>query len=214
VVDVSSVRSEYLNGEYRILTKKAGYIYVFQAPTCNRQNYVVEADARWVGTPGNSYGLGFGITTDFGQFYVFDINTDYREFRLRRHDAGGFTTIVPWTYSAAINGGTASNHLKVTRNGDQIILEVNGTVLGTWSDSTITGLTGAGVVSSSYSTNPTSDARFDNFSVISLPGSGAAAQELGGVAAEVSNLQISGAHRALADIDWWLRRDDVEPEIK
>jgi uncharacterized repeat protein (TIGR01451 family) len=213
VVDVSSVRTEYWNGEYRILTKRAGYIYVFQAPTCDRRNYVVEADARWVGTPGQSYGLGFGITADFSQYYVLDINTDYREFRLRRRDAGGFTTIVPSTYSAAINGGTASNHLKVTRNGDQITLEVNGTVLGTWTDGTITGLTGAGVVSSSYSTNPTSDARFDNFSVVSLPGSGAAAQELGGAGAEVGDLQISGAHRALADIDQWPRRGDVEPEI-
>jgi uncharacterized repeat protein (TIGR01451 family) len=214
VVDVSSVRSEYLNGEFRILTKRAGYIYVFQAPTCDRQNYVVEADARWVGTPGHSYGLGFGITADFGQFYVFDINTDYREFRLRRRDAGGFTTIVPPTYSAAINGGTASNHLKVTRNGDQITLEVNGSVLGTWTDGTITGFTGAGVVSSSYSSNPTSDARFDNFSVISLPGVSTTAQGLSGVTAEVGDLQIPGAHRALADVDQWPRRDDIEPEIK
>jgi uncharacterized repeat protein (TIGR01451 family) len=201
VVNDRYVRSEYLNGEYRILTKRTGYFYLFRAPACDRQNYTVEADARWVGTPGASYGLVFGITSGFEQYYLFDINTDYREFDLVRRDPGGFTQIVGPTDSAAINGGTASNHLKVTRNGDQITLEVNGTVLGTWSDGTIGGWTWAGLVTNPYSGNPTSDARFDNFSVVSLAGGAASAREPGGVMAEESERAAPNAWRVPAPID-------------
>ncbi len=174
------VRYEYLNGEYRVLSKQAGYFFFFRSPSCNRENYIVEADARWVGTPGESYGLLFGITSDSSQLYIFDVITDFRDYELLRLNAdGSYTQIVPVTSSSAINPGTTSNHLKVTRNGSQITLAVNGTVLGTWSDSAIVGLTGMGLVSSPYDNNPSSDARFDNFSVTSLPGSSAATHRLG-----------------------------------
>ena len=65
----------------------------------------------------------------------------------------------------------------MVRNGAQITLEVNGTPLGTWSDGTIGGLTGAGLVSSPYNDIPSSDARFDNFSVVSSDGSPSAMLE-------------------------------------
>jgi len=76
------VRVEYLGGEYRVLSKNGDYIYLFRAPACPRQNYTVEMDARWVGGTGDSYGLLFGITGNFSQYYMFDMNTDYRMFRL------------------------------------------------------------------------------------------------------------------------------------
>jgi hypothetical protein len=97
------------------------------------------------------------------------VNTDYQQFQLLRRDPSGFTTLVSATYSAAIHSGTASNHLKVTRSGSNITLEVNGTVLGIWTDSAISGLTGAGIVTNPYSNIPVSDAHFDNFAVTTLP---------------------------------------------
>ena len=204
IVDDSYVRTEYLSGEYRVLTKQSGYFYLFRAPTCNRQNYTVEVDARWVGTPGSSYGLIFGLTSDYSQYYLFDMNTDYQQFRLLRRDLGGFVTVVPITYAAAINGGTALNHLKVTRNGTEITLEVNGTVLGTWYDGTIGGFTGAGLVTNPYPDIPVSDARFDNFSMAGLPGSRAVAREPSGVIAEEGELATPDARRDLvpADLGW------------
>jgi uncharacterized repeat protein (TIGR01451 family) len=201
VMDDAFVRSEYLNGEYRILTKRAGYYYLFRAPSCDRQNYTVGANARWVGSPGSSYGLIFGLAAGFSRYYLFNINTDYRKFDLVRRDAGGFTQLVSPTYSEAIHGGTATNHLKVTRNGNQITLEVNGTVLGTWSDGTIGGRTGAGLVTNPYSGNPISDARFDNFSMTTLPGSGASALQPGGMMAVESELAAPNARRVPAPID-------------
>lgn len=172
------VLAEYLAGEYRVRTKKAGYIYLFQAPTCNREDYTVELDARWVGTPGSSYGILFGITGSFSKYYLFDINTDFKELRLYRRDSNGFTEIVPITSSSAINGGTAPNHIRATRFGRWITLEVNGTVLGRWSDTGISGFTSVGLVSGPYLSNGVSDARFDNFRVTGLPPGRATTQKL------------------------------------
>jgi uncharacterized repeat protein (TIGR01451 family) len=190
----SNVRIEYLNGEYRILNKNGGYL--FRAPTCPRQNYSVEADARWGGTTGYSYGLIFGVTGGFSQYYLFEINADNQGFDLYRTDASGDTQLVPPTYSSAIHSGTASNHLKVTRNGSQIILEVNGRVLGTWTDGTITGLTSSGLASWAYSDVPNADARFDNFRVTSLAGSGnVATQTMNSQNAEPGNSQTTPLDR-------------------
>lgn len=199
------VLSEYLNGEYRVLSKNGEYIYVFRSPSCNRENYVVEVDARWVGTPGLSYGIVFGITPGLNQYYLFDVSADFGDFLLARRDPGGFTIIVPPTSSPAINGGGASNHLKVTRSGNQITLEVNRTVLGTWFDSGISGSTGAGVFSNPYIDPPISDARFDNFSIASLPGSSTAAQQTISPMAE-----SSGDQSLQRRIDRGLRRGNTE----
>jgi DNA-binding beta-propeller fold protein YncE len=189
------VRYEYLGGEYRVLTKQSGYLYLFGAPTCDRLSYVVELDARWSGTPGNSYGIIFGVTSGYDRYYLFDVNTDYQQFRLYRRDPAGFVPIVPPTDSSAIHGGTAANHLKATRDGNSITLEVNGTVLGTWSDGAITGLTGVGLASSPYLDLPASDARFDNFRVTGLPGSGLIARS--GDAPRLSGLELDPI-----SIDW------------
>jgi hypothetical protein len=181
VQDDSYALVQYLNGEYRVLTRVSGYVFYFVAPTCERQDYEVEVDARWAGATGNSYGLIFGVATDYHAYYVFDMNSDYQYFRLYRRDPDGWVTIQGWTYSSAIRVGTASNHLKVTRQGASITPAINGTVLGTWSDSTIMGLTGSGVMTNPYQDLPSSDARFDNFKVSTLasPGSAAGAQPAG-----------------------------------
>jgi hypothetical protein len=168
VVDDEFEYTEYLNGEYRVLTKQAGYFYLYDAPTCSHENYVVEVDARWASEPAYSYGIIFGVLPDFSQYYLFDMNTEVQEYRVLRRDPNGYSDIVPITSASAINSGTYSNHLKVTRDGDQFTLEVNGTVLGTWSDGTINGLTFAGIVTSPYDDQPISDARFDNFSISSI----------------------------------------------
>jgi uncharacterized repeat protein (TIGR01451 family) len=165
------VRFEYLSGEYRISTKQDGYLYLFRAPTCDRQNYIVEVDARWNGAPGSSYGIIFGITGNFDEYYLFDINTDIQQFRLYHRDSTGFVEVAPATYSSAIHNGTATNHLKIARNSGWISLYVNGTRLGgTWPDNSIyTNRSGVGLISSPYFGYPISDARFDNFRVTALP---------------------------------------------
>lgn len=171
VVDDDYVRTEYLGGEYRILSKQSGYFYLLRAPTYEIQNYAVEVDAHWEGASGNSYGLVFGITPGFGQYYLFEVNTDYHLYRLLRRDPSGFAVVAPASDAPPLNGGAGTNRLKVVRQDGQITLVVNGIVMGTWNDGAIGGLTGAGIVSSPYSESPRSDARFDNFAVVSRDGS-------------------------------------------
>jgi len=165
VVDTEYERTEYLNGEYRVAPKQAGYTYYYPAPTCSRENYTVEVDARWASTPGGSYGILFGMLVDYSRFYTLEIDTDYQDFIIWRRDSSGWTEIVPYTTSSAINEGIATNHLKITRDGIQITLEVNGTVLGTWSDDSLTGFTRVGVIVFPYYEQSTYDVRFDNFAV-------------------------------------------------
>jgi hypothetical protein len=175
VVDNASVRTQYLNGEYRILAKQWGSNH-FMAPTCDRQDYVVEVDVRRITTEGWTFGgLIFGVTSDFSGFYFFGVDPTDRQAEFTRCYSGGCTT--EWPSSAAIKGGTASNHLKATLNGDQITLEVNGTVLGTWTVDASGGCTGAGLMTYGEWGTTTLDARFDNFSVTSLSDNGASAQE-------------------------------------
>lgn len=154
-------------GQYRILTKQSAFFYLFTAPTCGREHYTVEVDGRWEGATGNSYGLIFGLLPDFSQYYLFDVNTDFRAYRLlRRNPGGGFSVVAPIANSSAIQSGNGANRLKMTRNGDLITLAVNGSTLGTWTDGNIGGDTLVRlVVSASYSHRPAADARFDDFSV-------------------------------------------------
>jgi hypothetical protein len=161
-------QAEYLKGpgEYNVLVKPANYYWILKAPTCDQVNYTVEVDARWSGNSGASYGLVFGVKGDFEQFYSFEVNSDYEQYALYRYGPGGWTEIVPFTYVyRAINPGVMVNHLKVTRYRDTITLEVNGTVLGTWLDETITGASGSGLIVSSYSDLGNAEARFDNYQV-------------------------------------------------
>ncbi len=206
------VRYGYLNCEYQVFSKSDQYLYLFRAPGCTRQNYVVEMDARWEGAPGSSYGLIFGLSGDFSPYYLFDMNTDFQLFRLLRIDPGGFATIAPVTSSSAIYPGTATNHLKATRNGTAVTLEVNGTVLGTWYDGAVTGLTYAGLMSAPYVGSPTSDARFDNFRITGLPSTAAAVSVMSNTATPTSGSNIVPTHRRspLADLAQWTENSSLQ----
>jgi uncharacterized repeat protein (TIGR01451 family) len=208
------VRYGYLNGEYQVFSKSDQYLYLFRAPGCTRQNYTVEMDARWEGAPGSSYGLIFGLNGDFREYYLFDMNTDFQLFRLLRIDPGGVATIVPVTSSSAIYPGTTINHIKATRNGTAITLEVNGTFLGNWYDAVVTGLTYAGLMSAPYIGSPTSDARFDNFRITGLPSTAAAISVMSNPATSVNGSNVTVTHRSspLADLAQWA--EDSSPQTK
>ena len=139
----------------------------------------VEVDAHWTGNTGSSYGLIFGIQGDFEHFYSFEVNTDYEGFGLYRYGPEGWTEIIPFNSGLSmINPGTEINHLKVTRNGDTIMLEINGTLISPFpQDGIITGLSVAGLIVSSYSDLENAEASFDNFRFTRLePSSNSAAE--------------------------------------
>jgi hypothetical protein len=162
VGESSFVRAEYLGGEYRVLSKQP-FLFLFRAPACERHSYIVEADMRWVGTPGSDIGILFSLMSDFSQYYFADINTDAQAYAIFRRSPSGFSLVAPPAQHAAIHPGAQTNHLKVTRDGGQITLEINGQFIGSWTDYAIGGFTYVGLAMAPYEEAPVADARFDNF---------------------------------------------------
>jgi hypothetical protein len=164
----NTFKVEYLSGEYRVLVKRTKSIYKSRAPICDRQNYTVEVDARWADRTGASYGLTVGVVGNLERFYSFEANPDFQEFAVYSYGPGGWITLISQP-STAIHVTTATNHLKVTRQGNQFTAEANGTTLYTWSDATLPVETGVGLIASSYQNSHNADARFDNFRVARIP---------------------------------------------
>ncbi len=174
--------TNYVNGEYLIHSDAAGAGYLFRplAPAPGYENYEVEAEMRFdVPTADGLVGLIFGAIiqgSEVPRYYLFEIEPEAQEFRLIRRENATSITIVDYTPSAAINQGTAVNHLSVLRSGAEITLVVNGTTLGTWSDSGITGPGYTGLALRVRSSVPQANASFDNFYLYAcLPGGNVAA---------------------------------------
>lgn len=166
VYDDAFARLEVLGGEYRILGKQTGYIYVAAAPTCGREAYRVQASGHWAATTPSEWGLVFGADVEFDRFYFFSINTLYRTYALYRFNAdGSVTTLVAPTTHSPVGATTSNNTLAVVRNGTAIVLVSNGTALPgvLVSDPAFAGLTWVGLAMAPGA--PNADARFDGFSV-------------------------------------------------
>lgn len=165
LIDNSLMRTDYINGEYRIKSWQSGYFLMIKAPSCSRIDYTVTANARWDSRTGSDIGLVFGLTP-WTNYYLFFINTDYGEYALLRYSSGsGYTALQDWTASSAISTGLATNLMSAVRNGSRIDLFVNQMNLGTWNDGDSGSTTYAGLIMSPYSDDPIADARFDNFEI-------------------------------------------------
>jgi hypothetical protein len=158
----NDVLSEYLEGEYRVLTKNDTYFYMFRSPGCEHQYFQLEVDARWVGEPGFAYGLVYGINEDWSQYNLFIINTDYREFGYYVY-INDYLNEYSYQSTPAIYPSTLPNHLKVTRRFENLILEINGTIVLDTNDPDNIGPRSVGLVVIPYDGYPIADTRFDNF---------------------------------------------------
>jgi hypothetical protein len=166
VEDDVYVKTEYLDGEYRILTKDDRYIYTYAAPSCSNTGhtaYSVDLDARWVGEPGFAYGILYQISTNFQEFNLLLVNTNYQEFSVYKYSFDGFTELMAPEYTPVIKPGNETNHLKIFRYATSTTdIEINGSVVG-YVYSWLGGTGYVGLVSIPYDDFPNSDARFDNF---------------------------------------------------
>lgn len=162
VYDDGYVHADYMDGEYRVLSKRPGYAYIFLAPTAPRERYAVELDAHWAGSTGQAYGIVFGVKPAFAHYYLLFVNTDYREYVLIRVSGGSAFDISHGIISQLLPG-TASNHLRIVRDGTSIAIEINGQPVAVVEDSHIQGETHVGVAMMPYSGQSSAEARFDNF---------------------------------------------------
>jgi hypothetical protein len=169
-----------VDGEYFLKHTVALKIVRSIAPPCAQSNigceapipsaYGVEVEAHFVqgDVAINRYGIVFE-QVDVTKQYIFVINPDTQTFWVYKFDPQkGFIELEAGT-SADILTGNETNRLKVERDGDAIRVYANGALLGETTDSTYKGgQVGLDVWRFEDSTVPT-EARFDNFTIYSLP---------------------------------------------
>jgi len=86
------------------------------------------------GTPGYTYGIRFGYTTDSTVgYYAFEIS-EGGSFQLSRYRMKVWEPLIPWQKVSAVNPASANspNRMTVYIRGTSVILYVNGTQVGTY----------------------------------------------------------------------------------
>lgn len=155
--------AEVRDGEYRLLVTQPGFVWLVGAPGCGRSDDSAAVDARWVGRPGNFYGLLYAPDGRLDRALILAINSDARVWVLFRVGADGLETLRGPTPHDAIRPGNAVNRPAMARRDGRLVLSINGATVGEVADPP-TGAVVAGLVAASYTGHAPADARFDNFS--------------------------------------------------
>jgi hypothetical protein len=173
IFDGSYAKYEYLNNEYRILVKGIYSWAGSRAPLIS-SDYYIKADVRNASGVNGSYGLIFGLSSDWSQFYDFEIYTDgyYAIYQYQNED---WYTLA-WGLSPDIHTGMATNQISIRRSGSQIWAYANGTLLNILEQGDYTGLRYTGLIAFAYDQAPV-DVRYDNFEMYS-PNCGPATNDL------------------------------------
>jgi len=165
VGDSGNVLYQYLDGEYRMLLRKTS-IWASARPGFKAADYTVAVDVRHAPGSGlGSYGLIFGLSDDWSQFYSFEILPHGMSvnYALYRYSSGSWAPLAVG-FSGSIHPGDATNRIKIVRDGTLIQAYANGQLLESLQDSTYTGSRHVGLIASSYE-QANVDARFDTFVV-------------------------------------------------
>ena len=179
-------RLEYVGGEYRLLTKQAGYVYLMGAPTCPRGNQTVEVDLRWVGTPGSDIGLAIEEVGPTGNMYLvlIDVTTTY--YVVVRYDPTGRPAVISnGSTHGSMNTGNGTNRLSVDFANGNIRIRNNGWNITDFNYQSSSSLAWVGVAAAPNDNQSVVDARFDNFRVVRFAGANmpSGASALSGVTA-------------------------------
>jgi len=159
--DSGSVLWQYLTGEYRMLVRDPDW-GAGSATSAKFSNYLVAVDVRNPSGSYGTYGLIFGLSDNWSQFYSLQVDPA-GTYLIWRYSSGNWT-LLTWGTSSAINQGTATNRLKVERNGSLIKVYANDQLLNIVSDGSFNGSRRLGLTVNSYA-DPNVDIRFDNFKV-------------------------------------------------
>ena len=156
--------AEVRDGEYRLLVTQPGFVWLVGAPGCGRSDDSAAVDARWVGRPGNFYGLLYAANGRLDRALILAVNSDACVWLLFRVGANGLETISGPPHHEAIRPGQAANRLAMARRGGRLLLSINGAAVGDVADPLAGTPVVAGLVAASYTAHAPADARFDNFS--------------------------------------------------
>jgi hypothetical protein len=162
------------NGIYAL--RSSGDVWQWGRSNSEFADVVVDVDVTMIAGPAND-NAGFGVSCRLVEAedtsvdgYMLAISGD-GYYTIRSITDSNMTALVDWTESGAINQGTnATNHIRATCNGSELILEVNGTVVAT--ASATPGLPASGAIAltaiSFETAEPYAEAHFDNL-VFSQP---------------------------------------------
>jgi uncharacterized repeat protein (TIGR01451 family) len=156
---------EYFNRQYHMFTQDPSLLHWVTSPLGPYNNYSVQVDAKWTNNTyiGKEYGLVFDLS-DNSTMYRFNINTDNGIYVLGRLQ-GSWITLVSST-SLNIFTGTATNTLKMKRNGSNIDLYINGHYQTSYVDNALPRPAYVGVNINPYD-HIDGEAYFDNFTICS-----------------------------------------------
>jgi len=151
----------YKNGEY--------HITVFQKDTATSSwlarsfsDFIIEVEATLESGPNNNdYGVIFR-RLDEDNYYRFKISGE-GEYGFDKLQDAKWIDIIPWTQSAAIKAGRATNLIKVECNRDKFTFYVNGNKLGYCTDNSFASGS-IGLEARAYDT-PNVHVSFDNLKV-------------------------------------------------
>ncbi|MEP7199295.1 MAG: hypothetical protein ABI874_05700, partial [Chloroflexota bacterium] len=159
------------SGSYTMLNKTGTSRWVYYTDV-EYDDSVIEADAHAVsGPPFVEYGIVFRMTDDGKSFYGFTLTRDgkYTVWRCESPctDSTDFVDLISYTVSNAVKAGTATNHIKIVAQGNQIAMYVNDQWLNTVTDSTFASGTLGFFLNSR---DPNGKAAFDNLTVSQING--------------------------------------------
>jgi hypothetical protein len=165
IIDNGNSLLEYNNHEYRILARPAPWFIGVYPGFGILDMYKVSVDLRNVTGVEGSYGIIFGLMSDWSGWYTLEIYPD-GWYGVYRYDQYGGKVLAE-AYSPAIHQGTESNRISVLRDWASIEAYANGVLLVKTSDAYFTGILHLGLINISYS-QPNVDIRYDNFKVSPL----------------------------------------------
>jgi hypothetical protein len=184
VGDDGNIRYEYLNNEYRILLRNTDW-WAGARPGFLASDYNLTVDVRNATGIVGSYGLAFGLSDDWSQFYSLEIWPD-GYYGIYQIDDGNWTSLAEGP-SNSINTGTTMNRLKIKRDGALIEAYANGALLASVSDGSYTGMRNVGLIVFTYDV-PNVDVMFDNFGLYPVTCNQAAVQS--SEARRIPNVEI------------------------
>lgn len=126
----------YSDGGFRINIKSAHWFY-WSTPERSYTNVIIDVDVRKISGPiNNEYGV-ICRYMDRSNFYIFSISSDgyYGIFKIV-DDEWNMIQDIDWRFNdKVIKTGAGTNHMRITCDGENLSLEVNGSILMDVNDS-------------------------------------------------------------------------------
>ena len=197
VVDEGDFKWSYQNGEYEMLILPANFWAGALAPVSGLDAYGIEADMYRSEGNLSEYGLIFDFR-DWDNFSFLTVDPGKQSYAVVKFVDKVAEFVVPRTKDeASIQPNNGVNHVRLDRNGSQIIVTINGNQLSTVNESEFVGDPGVGLFMWGDEDVP-ARVRYDNFVV----------RELGAGMAESSRIRLtessssSGSYLA-SDLKWF-----------